>query len=308
MRTKMRLGLKIEELAVKVFLLFSVLVVFGSFFGVLSHVLYQGIGHVTLEFLLSSPEDMGRAGGIFPAIIGTICLVGLGLVVAGPLGILGAIYMTEYARPGPFVRAVRFGVDVLAGVPSIVFGMFGFAFLVVFLGFGWSILSGGLTLAFMILPYTLKATEEAIRSVPRQYRDASLALGATRWQTVARIVLPVAMPGIFTGLMLALGKAVGETAAIMLTAGSSLLLPTSIMDPLRCLPLHLYILVTEAISEEKAYATASVLIILILIINVVAIYLMNRVVAKRTGIRRTRNRHYSKLFTMFTKRLGLRKT
>jgi phosphate transport system permease protein len=303
----MRLSLKIEELAVKGFLLFSVLVVFGSLFSILSYILYQGIGHVTLEFLLSSPENMGRAGGIFPAIIGTICLVGLGLVVAGPLGILGATYMTEYARPGPFVRTVRFGVDVLAGIPSIVFGLFGFAFLVIFCGFGWSILSGGLTLAFMILPYTLKATEEAIKSVPRQYREASLSLGATRWQTVARVVLPAAMPGIFTGLMLALGKAVGETAAIMLTAGSSLMLPTSVMDPLRCLPLHLYILVTEGISEEKAYATACVLIILILIVNIAAIYLMNRMVAKRTGIRKTRKHRYSRLFTMFTKHLGLRK-
>jgi phosphate transport system permease protein len=283
MRTSARLGLRIEETVARVFIYFSVLVVFGSLFGIFAHILYYGIGHVNLEFLLSYPKDMGRAGGIFPAIVGTACLVGLALAVAAPAGILAATYLTEYTRSGPFVRIIRFGVDTLAGVPSIIFGLFGFAFLVIFCGFRWSILSGGLTLAFMILPYTIKATEEAIKSVPRQYREASLSLGATRWQTVARVVLPAAAPGIFTGIILALGKAAGETAAIMFTAGSSLALPTSIMDPVRSLPLHLYILVAEGISMEKAYATACVLIILILLVNTAAMYLMNVMIAKRQG-------------------------
>jgi phosphate transport system permease protein len=283
MRTGMRVILRIEEIVVKGFLYFSVLVVFGSLGAIFVHIFYHGLGHINLEFLLAYPKDMGREGGIFPAIVGTGALVALALAVATPLGILAATYLNEYARSGRFIRIVRYGVDTLAGVPSIVFGLFGFAFLVIFCGFRWSILSGGLTLAFMILPYTIKATEEAIKAVPREYREASLSLGATRWQTVARVVLPAATPGIFTGVILALGKAAGETAAIMFTAGSSLTVPTSIMDPARSLPLHLYILVAEGISLEKAYATACVLIVLILIINTLATYLMRVMVAKRRG-------------------------
>lgn len=283
MRASMRLGLRIEEITVKGFLYFSVLVVFGSLGAIFAHILYHGLGHINLEFLLSNPKNMGREGGIFPAIVGTLALVGLALAVAAPLGILAATYLNEYARPGRFVQVVRYGVDTLAGVPSIVFGLFGFAFLVIFCGFRWSILSGGLTLAFMILPYTIKATEEAIKAVPREYREASLSLGATRWQTTARVVLPAAVPGIFTGLLLALGKAAGETAAIMFTAGSSLTLPTSVMDPVRSLPVHLYVLAAEGISREKAYATACVLIVMILMINTLATYLMRAMVAKRRG-------------------------
>lgn len=286
MRSEMRLALKVEELAVKGFLYLSILVVFGGLFGIFAHILYHGIGRVNLHFLLAYPEDMGRAGGIFPAIVGTVWLVGLALAVAAPLGILGATYLTEYAGKSPFVRIARLGVATLAGVPSIVFGLFGFAFLVIFCGFGWSVLSGGLTLALMILPTIIKTTEESIKAVSNDYREASLSLGASKWQTVALVVLPAAMPGILTGIILALGRAAGETAPILLTAGSSLTVPTSIMDPARSLPLHLYILVTEGISRENAYATACVLIILILIVNLTATYLMHSMVAKRLGIRK----------------------
>ncbi|MEW6541903.1 MAG: phosphate ABC transporter permease PstA [Bacillota bacterium] len=283
MRGGLRVGLRIEEILVSGFLYLSVLVIFGGLGAIFGYILYHGLGHVNLEFLLSNPKDMGREGGILPAIVGTGALVGVALAAAAPTGILAAVFLTEYARPGRFVRLIHYGVNTLAGVPSIVFGLFGFIFFVIFLGFGWSILSGGLTLACMILPYTIKATEEAIKAVPRDYREASLSLGATRWQTVARVVLPVAAPGILTGVLLALGKAAGETAAILYTAGSSLHAPTSIMDPTRSLPIHLFILVSEGISFEKAYATASVLIILVLMVNLLAIYLMRTMVAKQRG-------------------------
>ncbi len=186
-------------------------------------------------------------------------------------------------RNAYFSKIARLTVDVLAGVPSIIFGLFGFAFLVIFCGFRWSILSGGLTLAFMILPYIIKTTEESIKAVPSNYREASLSLGATKWQTISRIVLPAAAPGILTGVLLSLGKVAGETAAILLTAGSSLSLPSSIMDPVRSLPLHLYVLVSEGISTEKAYATACVLILMILAVNSSATFLMKRMVKKRAG-------------------------
>jgi phosphate transport system permease protein len=175
-------------------------------------------------------------------------------------------------------------VECLAGIPSIVIGLFGYAFLVVYLGFGFSILSGGLALMFMILPWTVRASEEAIKTVSGGLKEGSLALGATKWQTIRQVVLPGALPGITTGIILGTGKAIGETAVIMYTAGSSLLLPESIFDPVRALPYHLYILASEGISDDMAYGSAAVLLGMVLLINFTAVAIQ-RYYLTRSGLR-----------------------
>jgi phosphate transport system permease protein len=244
-------------------------------------VLEKGIPALSLDFLLSDSKDMGRAGGIFPTLIGTIVLPLLALAIAAPLGICTSVYLTEYTQENRITRIVRFGTDCLAGIPSIIFGLFGFIFFVMTLGMGWSILSGGLTLAVMVLPTIIRTTEEAIKAVPRSYRDVSFSLSATRWQTVKRVVLPNALPGILTGIMLGIGRAIGETAAVIFTAGSSLRLPHSLFDSTRTMAVHFYILAREGISTENAYGTAAVLIIAVLSVNLAAYWTMHRVIASR---------------------------
>jgi phosphate transport system permease protein len=238
---------------------------------IIGYIIIRGIGVINISFLLDSPRMSGAEGGIFNAIVGTLCLVAIALVTAVPIGVGAAIFLIEYATDNPVTRVITFGVECLAGIPSIVIGLFGYAFLVVYLGLGFSILSGGLSLMFMILPWTIRASEEAIKTVSMELKEGSLALGATKWQTIVQIVIPGALPGITTGVILGTGKAIGETAVIMYTAGSSLLLPHSISDPVRALPYHLYILVSEGISEDMAYGSAVVLLVMILIINLMAI-------------------------------------
>lgn len=238
---------------------------------IIGYIIIRGIGVINISFLLDSPRMSGAEGGIFNAIVGTLCLVAIALITAVPIGVGAAIFLIEYATDNPVTRVITFGVECLAGIPSIVIGLFGYAFLVVYLGLGFSILSGGLSLMFMILPWTIRASEEAIKTVSMELKEGSLALGATKWQTIMQIVIPGALPGITTGVILGTGKAIGETAVIMYTAGSSLLLPHSISDPVRALPYHLYILVSEGISEDMAYGSAVVLLVMILIINLMAI-------------------------------------
>jgi phosphate transport system permease protein len=245
-------------------------------------VLEKGLAVVNLNFLLSDSLDMGRRGGIFPTLIGTLLLPLLALAIATPLGICTAVYLTEYTQENRITRIVRFGTDCLAGIPSIIFGLFGFIFFVMTLGLGWSILSGGLTLAVMVLPTIIRTSEEAIKAVPRSYRDVSFSLGATRWQTVKKVVLPNALPGILTGIMLGIGRSIGETAAVIFTAGSSLRLPHSLLDSTRTMAVHFYILAREGISTENAYGTAAVLIIAVLLVNLAAYWTMNRFIARRT--------------------------
>ena len=249
---------------------------------IIGYVMVNGLPGLTLAFLLESPRQMGRTGGIFPAIVGTVLLTGISLVIAAPVGILTAVYLAEYTRDTWLPRIVRFGTESLAGIPSIIFGLFGFLFFVIYLNLGWSVLSGALTLAAMILPTIVRTAEEAIRAVPDAYREVSFALGSTRWQTVTSVVLPSARPGIVTGVMLAVGRAIGETAAVIFTAGSSLRLPGTLLDPTRTLPVHFYILAREGISLENAYSTAAVLILLILAINIAAHTIMNRLARKET--------------------------
>jgi phosphate transport system permease protein len=248
---------------------------------VIGYILVRGIPVMTPSFLLGSPEQMGRTGGIFPSIVGTVVLTALSVAIAAPLGIGTAVFLVEYTREGRFSRMVRFGTESLAGIPSIIFGLFGFLFFVIQLGMGWSILSGSLTLAAMMLPTIVRTAEEAIRAVPDPYREISFALGGSRWQTVTSLVIPNAMPGIVTGVILAIGRAIGETAAVIFTAGSSLRLPKSLFDPVRTLPVHFYLLAREGISMRNAYGTAATLLIAVLFVNFLAYYTLNRISARR---------------------------
>ncbi len=239
-------------------------------------ILKEGLPSVNWEFLTGFPEAMGRKGGIFPTIIGSLYLTVVSLIIAAPIGVGAAVYLTEYTREGWVTKIIRFGTETLAGVPSIIFGLFGFAFLVTFLHLGFSILSGAITLSLMLLPTIIRTAEEAIKAVPNSYREGSLALGATKWTTIAKVVIPAALPGIVTGLVLGVGRAIGETAAVWLTVGGALRVPISIMDSARPMTLHLYTLAAEGLSLPRAYATASILIIAIWIINTAANLLMTR--------------------------------
>jgi phosphate transport system permease protein len=245
-------------------------------------VLQKGLPVISLKFLFTNPQDMGRAGGIFPTLIGTIILPLLAIIIATPLGVGTSVYLTEYTRESKVTGVIRFGTDCLAGIPSIIFGLFGFIFFVTTLKMGWSILSGGLTLAFMVLPTIIRTSEEAIKAVPKPYRQVSFSLGATRWQTVRKVVLPNALPGIVTGVMLGIGRSIGETAAVIFTAGSSLRLPHSLFDSTRSMAVHFYILAREGISTRNAYGTAATLIIAVLLVNLLAYWLMHRLIAKHS--------------------------
>jgi len=245
-------------------------------------VLEKGLPVLNLRFLFTNPQDMGRAGGIFPTLVSTALLPLLAVAIATPLGVGTAVFLTEYTRESRVTSIIRFGTDCLAGIPSIIFGLFGFIFFVTTLRMGWSILSGGLTLAFMILPTIIRTSEEAVKAVPKSFREVSFSLGATRWQTVRKVVLPNALPGIVTGVMLGVGRSIGETAAVIFTAGSSLRLPTSLLDSSRTMAVHFYILAREGISTENAYGTAAALVIAVLSVNLLAYWLMHRVMAKRS--------------------------
>lgn len=245
-------------------------------------VMKKGLPEVSWELLSSSPRDMGREGGILPMIIGTIVLPLVAIAVALPLGVGTAVYLSEYTRETKLTAVIRFGTDCLAGVPSIIFGLFGFIFFVTLLGLGWSILSGGLTLAIMCLPTIIRTSEEAIRAVPNSYREVSCSLGATRWETVLKVVLPNALPGIVTGVMLSIGRSIGETAAVIFTAGMATRSPTSLMDPIRTMAVHFYTLAREGVSDEKAYGTAAVLVLAVLAVNVLTYWMMHVFIARRS--------------------------
>ncbi len=254
----------------------------AMFLFVCGFLLIMGLPAISREFLTSMPRDSMTAGGIFPAIVGTVVLSLLAIVVAFPLGCAAAVYLAEYARPGRLTRAIRLGISNLAGVPSVVFGLFGLAFFVVYLGFKVSILSGALTLAILSLPVIIGTAEEAIKAVPDSYRHASYGLGATKWQTIRRIVLPSAAPGMLTGAILGVSRAAGETAAIMFTAAVFFksVLPASVFDSVMALPTHIYVLATAGTDIDKTrplqYGSALVLVVLILLMNSLAIWLRSR--------------------------------
>ena len=256
---------------------------------VIAFVFAKGLRAVNWTFLTQPPMDSMTAGGILPCIIGTLCLSLGAIAVALPVGVASAVYLCEYARPGRVLRMIRLAINNLAGVPSVVFGLFGLAFFVIYLQMGVSILAGSLTLGALTLPVIIGSAEEAMRAVPDTYREASLGLGATKWQTIYRVVLPAALPGILTGAILGVSRAAGETAPIMFTAAVFFTpsLPKSIFDEIMALPYHIYVLATAGTEIEKTrhlqYGTALVLIVLVLGLNLAAILYRARLRRKRMG-------------------------
>lgn len=245
-------------------------------FTIIGFIIYKGIGVVDWRFITSAPTDGMTGGGIWPAIVGTFYLMTGSALFAFPVGVMSGIYMNEYAPKGKLVRFIRVMTNNLSGIPSIVFGLFGMALFVKYLGFGDSILAGSLTLGLLSLPLVIRTTEEALKAIPDSLREGSLALGATKLQTIRYVVLPMGMPNIITGLILALGRVSGETAPILFTCAAYFLpqLPTSIFDQCMALPYHLYVLATSGTDMEAqlplAYGTAFVLIVIILLINLLA--------------------------------------
>ncbi len=238
-------------------------------------IVIKGLPAINWQFLTDIPRHGMREGGIFPAIVGTFYLVLGAIVFALPIGLCAAIYLSEYAESNYLSRLIKLAIVNLAGVPSVVYGLFGLALFVVFLGFGASILSGSLTLAIMILPIIITSSQESLESVPRHFRETSYSLGASKWQTIRLIVLPNAIPGIITGTILSIGRAAGETAPILFTAAAFYLpqLPTSIFDQVMALPYHLYIISTQVpnVAEQTRFGTALVLMSLVLFMNLIAI-------------------------------------
>ncbi|HPS58595.1 MAG TPA: phosphate ABC transporter permease PstA [Spirochaetota bacterium] len=248
----------------------------------LGYIFYQGISAVSIGFLTEMPRDEMTRGGIFPAIIGTFYLMLGSSLISIPVGIITAIYLTEYAKNRRIVKIIRLGINNLAGVPSVVFGLFGLSLFVIFFGFGTSILAGSLTLGLLNLPVIIRSTEESLQVVPATYREASLSLGATKWQTIYKMILPNALPGIMTGVMLSLGRAAGETAPIMFTAAAFYTpdLPVSMFNEVMALPYHIYVMATAGThiqaTRHLQYGTAIVLISLVLALNMAGLILRYR--------------------------------
>lgn len=251
-----------------------------SFIIILIFIIFKnGFKVLSWEFFTQPPKEFMTKGGIFPAIIGTFYLTFLSIIVASPIGILTGIFLTEHSKDNWFLSFVKIAIGTLAGIPSIIFGLFGLAIFVVFFKFGVSILSGGLTLAIMILPTIIKTTEEAIKAVPYSFREAAYAMGAKKSETILKVVIPVAFPSILTGIIVSIGRAAGETAPILFTATTffSRTLPKSIFDETMALPYHIYALMTEGTSSKIqtpiAYGTALVLLLLVFVMNGLAIFI-----------------------------------
>ena len=264
-----------QKIAFVVFRSLGLLVV-AILFWILGFIIFNGIGVINWEFLSSAPTEGMTAGGIFPAIVGTLCLIIGSVIFAFPIGVMSAVYMNEYAGNGWIVRFIRIMTNNLASIPSIVFGLFGMALFVNTLGFGDSILAGSCTLGLLVLPLIIRTTEEALKAIPNSYRTGSLALGASKLQTISRVTLPMAFPNIITGLILSIGRVSGETAPILFTVAAYFLpkLPTSIFDQVMALPYHLYVIATSGTDIEAsrpiAYGTALVLIAIVLLMNMLA--------------------------------------
>ena len=253
--------------------------------GTVIYILVQGAPAISLEFITGFPRDGMREGGILPAIIGTLYLALGTAIFSVPLGIAAAIYLSEYASDTPLTRTIRIAIINLAGIPSVVYGLFGLGLFVLFLNFGTSILAASLTLSIMTLPVIISTAEEALRAVPQSFRTVSISLGATRWQTIRRIVLKEALPGILTGVILGLNRAVGETAPILFTGAAFFLprLPNSPFDATMALPYHLFVISTQVpeMPIKIQYGTALVLLVFVLTMNLIATVIRSRARARR---------------------------
>lgn len=264
-----------QYIAFGLFRLLSLCVVL-ILFAILGFIIYKGVGVINWEFISSAPREGMTAGGIWPAIVGTFYLMVGSALFAFPIGVMSGIYMNEYAPKGKLVRFIRVMTNNLSGIPSIVFGLFGMALFVNYLGFGDSILAGSLTLGLLCVPIVIRTTEEALKAIPDTLREGSRALGATKLQTIWHVILPMAMPNVITGLILALGRVSGETAPILFTCAAYFLpqLPESVLDQCMALPYHLYVISTSGTDMEAqlpiAYGTALVLILIVLAVNLLA--------------------------------------
>lgn len=258
----------------------SAAITVGFLMWVVWYILSNGLAFVDWSFISSNYTTIGEESGIWPMIVATLYMVAASIAVAAPLGIMTAIYLTEYAAVGSkWVKVIRFCTESLAGIPSIIYGLFGMTFFVVVLGFGYSILSGALTLSILILPVIIRTTEEALMAVPQTYREGSYALGSSKIYTIWRLILPSAMPGIVTSIILSVGRVIGESAPVFMTAGMVARIPESVFDSGRTLTVHLYKLTQElyTIHEwQQAYATATVLIVIVLIINMLTKLIASR--------------------------------
>ena len=264
------------SLAMWVLIRLSAAITAGVFVALVGYILIKGVPHLSLS--LFSPQYNTDNLSLFPALINTLIIAFFSLLIAAPLGIFAAIYLVEYAKRGnKVVGVIRAAAETLSGVPSIVYGLFGMLFFVVGLGWGISVLAGAFTLAIMILPLILRTTEEALKSVPDMYREGSFGLGAGKLRTIFRIVLPAAVPGILSGIILAIGRVVSETAALIYTAGTVAHVPPTPMGSGRTLALHMYALSSEGLYTDKAYATAVVLLILVLFINMLSGYIAKKI-------------------------------
>lgn len=267
-----------QYIAFGIFRILGVLVV-GILFWILGFIIYNGFEVISWEFITTAPTDGMTAGGISPAIIGTLSLIAGSMIFAFPIGVMSAIYTSEYLRVTWLSKFIRIMNNNLASIPSIVFGLFGMTLFVNKLGFGNSILAGSFTLGLLVLPLVIRTTEEALAAVPKSYRTGSLALGASKLQTIRKVILPVAFPNITTGLILSIGRVSGETAPILFTVAAYFLpkLPSSIFDQVMALPYHLYVIATSGTDIEAsrpiAYGTALVLISIVLIMNLLTVFI-----------------------------------
>lgn len=266
---------KFKENILKFLIYLSAIFTIGTLAIIVGYIFLKGIGKINLNFLISDYSSSGD-GGILPMIVTTVYMVVLSISIATPIGILAAIYMQEYAKQGKLVKMIRFATESLAGIPSIIYGLFGGIFFVTVLKLSYSILAGALTVSIIILPLIIRTTEEALKTVPKSYREASLALGSTKFQTLYKVVLPSAVPGILSGIILSVGRVIGESAAIFLTAGTVAQMPTGIFSSARTLTVHAYLLTKETGDIETSAALGIVLIIIVLILNTIA-----KVVAKK---------------------------
>ena len=262
------------------FLLLATLLIVVPVGLIVVEIIIKGLPAINWEFLSDMPRQGMRSGGILPAIVGTLYLVSGAIIFALPIGVLAAIYLSEYSKDNLLTRLIKLAIVNLSGVPSVVYGLFGLALFVVFFKFGVSILSGSLTLGIMILPIIITASREALEAVPQSFREVSLSLGASKWQTIRHIVLPNAISGILTGTILGLGRAAGETAPILFTVAAFYLprLPKSIFDQAMALPYHLYVISTQVpnVDEKIRYGTAFVLLVMVLFMNLVAIIIRSQ--------------------------------
>lgn len=279
---KLKMDLKYHKLSLLIRLIVNIAAILtvGVLIAIVVYILYRGIPNITPQMF--EAKYTSENASVVPALINTLITIVVTLLIAVPIGIFSAVYMTEYAKRGnKLVKVVRLMSETLSGIPSIVFGLFGYLFFVVACKFDYSLLAGSLTLAIMVLPTIMTTTEEALRSIPDSYREGSFGLGAGKLRTVLRVILPSAIPGILAGVILSIGRIIGETAALIYTAGSVAKVPDSLMGSGRTLAVHMYVLFNEGLSMERAYGTAVILLLLVLAVNLLSNFVASTLIRKK---------------------------